>query len=198
LLIPSVRVLTDVILGEQATRQLLCRILRVMSNETLPGALDVYFRGERDLGLALAVAGVVLAIGCFWVWRTQAGGFAWGLLVPLILGAASLGAGGTFLAVRSANQRVDFAARLATDPKALVAAEIPRMEKVNQLWPRAKIAWTVVILTALVLLMAVKRDWSSGVGLGLLLLSTCLFFVDVFAERRAEPYTAALLASSRS
>lgn len=168
-----------------------------MSNETLPAALDVYFRGERDLGAALAVAGVVLAIGCFWVWRTQEGSFAWGLLVPLVLGAVGFGAGGVFLAMRSDKQRVDLGAQVSADPKTLVTTEIPRMEKVNQIWPRAKIAWTVIILASLVLLMAVKRDWSTGVGLGLLLLATFLFFVDVFAERRAEPYTAALVASSK-
>jgi hypothetical protein len=45
--------------------------------------------------------------------------------------------------------------------------------------------------------MAVKRDWAHGVGLGLLLLATVLFFVDVFGERRAAVYFAALAAEKR-
>ncbi len=163
----------------------------------LPGALDTYFRAERDLGLALAVVGLGCAAFALWVWRTQAGGFAWGLLAPVALvGLAFLGGGG-FLAQRSARQQVELAAQFQTAPAAFFAAEVPRMEKVNQIWPRAKAVWTVAIVAALVLLMAVKRDWAHGLGLGLLLLATVLFFVDVFGERRAAVYFAALTAEKR-
>jgi hypothetical protein len=55
----------------------------------------------------------------------------------------------------------------------------------------------VLIVVALGLLMGVRRDWASGLGLALLLLSTTLFFVDVFGERRAQPYTEALRALER-
>lgn len=50
-----------------------------------------------------------------------------------------------------------------------------------------------MIVVALVLLMGVRKDWASGLGLALLLVSTTLFFVDVFGERRAQVYTNALL-----
>jgi hypothetical protein len=53
-------------------------------------------------------------------------------------------------------------------------------------------AWAVVIAIALVLILAVRRDWSSGLGLALLLMATTLYFVDVFAERRALVYSEAL------
>lgn len=154
--------------------------------------LQEYFRGERQTGIALAVAGVGLLGGAFWVLRTQSGAFAWALLVPLALAGLAFAGGGAALAVRSDRQITELAARYEKDPGALVAEEVPRMAKVNANWPRVKAVWTVVILVSLVLLMAVRREWASGLGLALLLVSTILFFTDVFASRRAEPYTGAL------
>jgi hypothetical protein len=66
------------------------------------------------------------------------------------------------------------------------------MERVNANWRRAMTGWAVVIVVALALILAVRRDWSSGLGLALLLVSTILYFTDVFAERRALVYTTAL------
>lgn len=154
--------------------------------------LQEYFRGEKQAGIALAVVGIGLLAGAAWVYRTQPGAFAWTLVIPLLLFGLAFGGGGAFLAVRSDRQITELAARYEQDPRALVAEEVPRMAKVNANWPRLKVAWTVLIIVALVLLMAVRRDWSMGLGLSLLLLSTILFFTDVFAERRAEPYTKAL------
>ena len=164
----------------------------------LTTALDLYFRAERDLGVALAIVGLGCLAGAAWVWRTQTGGFAWGLLLPLGLVGLAFAGGGGFLAQRSAAQQVDLAAQLQSAPQAYFAAEVPRMEKVMQLWPRAKAVWTVAIISALVLLMVVKRDWAHGLGLGLLLLATVLFFVDVFGERRAAVYSDAIAAAQRA
>lgn len=154
--------------------------------------LQEYFRGEKQTGIMLAVVGVAVLAGASWVFRTQTGGFAWGLVVPLALVGLAFGAGGTFLALRSDRQITELAAHYDRDPAALIAAEAPRMERVNANWPRIKTVWTVVIGVALVLLMAVRRDWASGLGLALLLVMTILFFTDVFAERRAILYTKAL------
>jgi len=154
--------------------------------------LQEYFRGEKHLGIALAVVGVAALAGAFWVFRTQSGAFAWGLLVPLaIVGAAFVG-GGAFLAIRSDRQITELTAQYEKDPGALLAAEVPRMERVNANWPRIKIAWSVVTVIALALLLAVRREWAPAVGLSLLAVTTTLLFTDVFAERRALIYTRAL------
>lgn len=154
--------------------------------------LQEYFRGEKQTGIALAVVGVGLVAGSLWVFRAQTGGFAWGLAVPLLLVGLAFGGGGAFLALRSDRQITELAARHEKDPAALVAEEAPRMAKVNAAWPRLKLVWTVVIAASLVLLMVARREWASGLGLALLLVSTILFFTDVFGERRAVPYTRAL------
>jgi hypothetical protein len=151
-----------------------------------------YFRGEKQVGIALAVVGVGLLAFAGWVFRTQTGGFAWGLAVPFLLFGLAFGGGGTYLALRTDRQVADLTAKYEKDPRTLLAVEVPRMERVNANWPRVKITWTVVIGVALVLLFAVRRDWASGLGLALLAVSTILFFTDVFAERRALVYTEAL------
>lgn len=151
-----------------------------------------YFRGERSAGIVLGVAGVALCAFSVWIWRTQSGGFAWGLLVPLALvGLVGL-AGGPLFVWKTARQVGELDAAYRADAEGTIASERTRMARVDANWPRLKIGWSVIALAALVLLMLVKRDWATGLGLALMLIATLLFFVDVFAERRAVPYTDAL------
>ena len=162
---------------------------------SLSEALQLYFRGEKNLGVALAVYGVFLLGVAVWVWRTQDGAFATALLATLAVLGLGFAAGGTFLAVKTGPQVDTLEAGLKASPKEAVQTELARMEKVNAIWPKAKAAWGVVTVIALVLLLAVKRDWASGLGLGLLFATTALMATDVFAERRAEPYTRVLEAA---
>lgn len=158
----------------------------------LHDAMAIYFRGERHLGFGLVALGALFIGIALWVSRTQTGPFAWALLVPLALVGVGVGIGGGAFAHKSEVQLTTLTAELSAHPAALVAAETARMEKVNANWPRLKLTWGVVTLVALGLILGVKREWSSGLGLALMLLMTALFFIDVFAERRAAPYTEAL------
>ncbi len=163
----------------------------------LSEALHEYFRGEKNLGFALAVYGAFLLGLAGWVWRTQDGPFATALLVPLAVLGVAFGGGGTFLALKTTPQVEKLQVDLKAQEKPALDVELARMAKVNANWPRVKLAWGVVTLIALVLLLAVKRDWASGLGLALMMMTAALFAVDVFAERRAEPYTRALEAARR-
>lgn len=155
-------------------------------------AMQTYFRAEKHVGVAMAVLGVLVLAAALWVHRTQSGGFALGLWIPLGLFGLGAAIGGPFLAVRSERQIAEYTERAAKEPAAFLAEETPRMERVNANWPRIKLVWTIGIVIALVLLHVVKREWASGLGLALLVLLSFLFTVDVFAERRAEVYTRAL------
>lgn len=162
---------------------------------SLGEALQLYFRGERNLGIALAVYGAVLLAIAVWAWRTHDGSFTAALAVTLgVLGLAFAG-GGAFLAGKTPGQVAKLEADLGATPGPATEAEYQRMLRVNQLWPRAKLAWTVLTVAALALIMLAKRDWATGLGLALLMGTTALMAVDVFAERRAEPYTRALEAA---
>lgn len=159
--------------------------------------LDVmheYFRGERLAGAAILAVGLGLAGFAFYVFKTNQGGFVWGLALPLaIVGVLAVTVAPFFIA-HNGRLADDIAARYAADPAALARAEGERMTRVNANWPRLKIAWAVIGVIAMGLMLFVHRDWASGLGVALILLVAILFTVDTLGERRAVPYAEALQA----
>lgn len=164
----------------------------------LLAALETYFRGERATGMLLVPVGLLLLALAFWCWRNEPGAFGLSLAIPLaVLGLAGA-AGGAGLAIKTDAQVSALIAQHAREPGPMAQAELVRMERVNANWPRLKAAWLVVGLIALGLLMLGGREWTHGLGLALIAACALLFFVDTFAERRAEPYTRALERASGS
>ncbi len=130
----------------------------------------------------------------FFVYRTETGGFMWGLVVPLAIAGVMATTVGPFFAFHNDRLAEDIAARFAEDPGALAADEGERMRKVNANWPRLKLVWAVITIVALSLLLLSRQPWASGLGLALMILVAALFCIDVFGERRALPYAEALSA----
>jgi hypothetical protein len=159
---------------------------------SLADVMQEYFRGERQLGLGLAGLGLALGVAAVWVWRTQKGTFGSWLWVAGALLSLVLVSGGVALALRTGRQVADLTEQLERDSEAMVAAERARMASVNANWPRLKLGWGALTLVALVLLLVLHREWSTALGLTLMFVATTLFFVDVFAQRRAGVYTQAL------
>ena len=157
--------------------------------------MHAYFRGERieslyfivPIGLAMvAFAAVTL--------RAERGGFAWGLVVPLVLfGVFAIGIGAA-VGLRTAGQVAEIEAGFQSNPGAMVAEELPRMQKVNDNWPIYIGMWTTLVLVGLGLRFGLKADWAHGVGPAIILIGAMGFLIDGFAERRARPYTEALQA----
>ena len=159
--------------------------------------MQEYFRGEKLAGWAILGVGVQLAAFAVWIWRTQEGAFVWGLALPLaIVGVMAVTVAPFFI---SHNGRLadEIAQRYADDPAALAQAETERMARVNANWPKLKFAWGVIGVIAIALLLAVRKDWSNGLGVALIILVAILFTIDVLGERRAVPYTEALSAIAR-
>jgi hypothetical protein len=152
-------------------------------------AMQAYFAGEKLTGVTLSCWGAVLLGAALFFYRTQDGGFMWGLVA--VLGLLGLGAlvGGAFLAWKTGPQVEALVALYRDDAAAFLAQELPRMQKVNANWVRLEAAWTVLIVGALALLWLVERDWVRGTALGVLVLATTTMVLDVFAERRALVYT---------
>ena len=155
--------------------------------------MHTYFRGERLEALGFIVpVGVVLVAFAAVTLRAERGGFAWGLAAPLVLfGVFAIGIGAV-VGLRTAGQVADIEARFESDPGAMVSAELPRMQKVNDNWPIYISMWTVLVLIGLGLRFGLKADWAHGLGPALILVGAIGFLIDGFAERRAQPYTEAL------
>jgi hypothetical protein len=159
-------------------------------------ALQSYFGAERLTGIVLAVYGVALFGFATFLYHAHSGQFMWSLAVPLaIIGLLAAGGGG-WLAAKTGPQLAALKAMAGPD---LLAAELPRMAKVNANWLRLEITWTVIIVGSLAMLWLGKRpglaergEWTTGLSLALLIAASSAMVLDVLAERRAKVYTAAL------
>lgn len=156
-------------------------------------AMQTYFRGERIEALGFILpAGLVLIAFAAVALRAERGGFAWGLSIPLALFGAVAVIVGLSVGLRTPAQVAEIQAGYATDPAAMVADELPRMEKVNQAWPAYISAWAAFVIIGFGLRFGIKSDWAHGLGPALMLVGAIGFLIDGFAERRARPYTQAL------
>jgi hypothetical protein len=155
--------------------------------------MHAYFRGERIEALYFIVPiGVAMVAFAAVTLRAERGGFAWGLAVPFVLfGVFAIGIGAA-VGLRTAGQVAAIEAGFESDPSAMVAEELPRMQKVNDNWPIYISMWTALVLVGLGLRFGLKADWAHGVGPAIILIAALGFLIDGFAERRARPYTAAL------
>lgn len=154
--------------------------------------MHAYFRGEKQLAWTFLALGLPMLGFAIHVLRSQVGGFRLGLAIPLALAGVLMIVAGPLFARHNDRLAHDIERRVADDPAEVAKVEGERMDRVNANWPRAKRSWAVIAVLAIGLLMLVKHGWAHGLGLALLLLTTMLFFVDVFGERRAVPYTEAL------
>jgi hypothetical protein len=155
--------------------------------------MHAYFRGERIEALYFIVPiGVAMVAFAAVTLRAERGGFAWGLAVPLVLfGLFAIGIGAA-VGLRATGQVAAIEAGFQSDPGAMVADELPRMQKVNDNWPIYIATWTTLVLIGLGLRFGLKADWAHGVGPAIILIGASGFLIDGFAERRARPYTEAL------
>lgn len=154
--------------------------------------MTTYFRGEKLLGIVLVPVGLGVLGFAGHLWRAHTGGFMWAMIIPLFLVGVGFAAGGTVLAIKSDRQMSDLQQQFREAPAEMVAEERARMDKVNANWPRIKMAWTIIIAISLLLVMVVRTDWALGLGLAFLLVASFMMALDVFAEKRANVYTAGL------
>ncbi|RLB44086.1 MAG: hypothetical protein DRH30_02205 [Deltaproteobacteria bacterium] len=152
-----------------------------------------YFRGERIESLYFIVPiGIAMVAFAAVTLRAERGGFAWGLAVPLVLfGVFAIGIGAA-VGLRTTGQVAELEAGFQSDRGAMVAEELPRMQKVNDNWPLYIGMWTTLVLVGLGLRFGLKADWAHGLGPAIILIGAMGFLIDGFAERRARPYTDAL------
>lgn len=152
----------------------------------------LYFRGERAIGITVLMIGVVVVAALLYLWKGYKEPLGYGLMIPLaLLVVAGFGLGPTLIV--TSNQRIErFTSLLKTDQAAFVKEEIPRMAKVNANWFPLKVTWAILLLLSLIVIFTVKREFWVGVALGFLVLSTTLFVVDSFAQKRGLRYGASL------
>lgn len=170
-------------------------------NATTPNILDllksmqIYFQGEKIEALVFILPiGILALIFSIWLLTDSPTQFMRGLFVPLFLMGLILSAVGGVVGFRTPSQLSQLEQGLQVDPKATLAAESARMEKVNSAWGRYLLLWGIFGVAGLVLRLATQKDFVQGMGVALVLFSAVGLIVDGFAERRAHAYVSVLSA----
>lgn len=157
--------------------------------------LEVYFRGERQLGLSFVYLGLLTIGVAYFAWRSILGSFGNALAVTALIVGVGLAVAGAWFEHKTEAQTAALEQRLTEDRETTVRDELARMEKVNANWAKARLMWLVTGLVGALLLNFVRRDAACAVGLALVFLTGVLFVVDELGERRAKIYTRALRAA---
>ncbi len=161
-------------------------------------AMHAYFRGERIESLYFLVPYGILCLSFAAVAiRAERNAFGVGLAIPMaLMGLVGLLVGGS-VGLRTSAQVSQLEQQLQADPVAMLAAEQPRMEKVNANWSTYLTAYAICIVLGVGLRFGLKADLAHGLGIGLVFFGASGLIIDGFAERRAHVYTDALTALAK-
>jgi len=156
--------------------------------------MQTYFRGEKleAIFFILPIGVLLVALGAVAL-KAERGGFAWGVAIPCFVFGLVLIGTGVGVGVRTSGQVAGIARSFEKEPSAIVRQELPRMEKVNANFRTTFTSFGVAAAIGLALVYLVGTDWAKGLGSVLILVGAVGFLIDGFAERRARPYTSALI-----
>lgn len=155
--------------------------------------LHAYFRGESvEAWFFIVPAGLLLvAVGCALLWQNRSP-FDMGLALPSLLFGLILIATGVTVGARTPSQVQQLLQTYERSPAQLAQTELPRMEKVVQNFRSTFYAFGALTAVGLVLIYGLRREWTTGLGIALVLGAGIGLTVDGVAERRTHSYVAAL------
>lgn len=160
---------------------------------TFVDVMHTYFRGEKVEALwFIALTGILLVIFGLATLKAERGGYGWGVAAPAILFGLVLIGVGAGVGLRTDRQVAEIERSFYQNPSALVQKELSRMEQVNANFRLTFHATGILATIGLLFHYLAGPEWGRGLGSTLMLLGAIGLLIDGFAERRAEPYTAAL------
>lgn len=161
---------------------------------TFIDVMHTYFRGEKVEALwFIALTGILLVIFGLATLKAERGGYGWGVAVPAILFGLVLIGVGTGVGLRTDRQVAEIERSFYQNPSVLAQKELSRMEQVNANFRVTFYALGILATMGLFFHYLAGPEWGRGLGSTLILLGAIGLLIDGFAERRAEPYTAALV-----
>lgn len=160
-------------------------------------AMNAYFQGEKTEALVFILPlGLLSLVFGGWLLSENQPGFTRGVAIPcVVMGLVMVLVGGG-VGFRTPSQHAALRASVAASPASVVVAERARMEKVNRAWPIYLAVWAAFGVIGLGLRFGLRSEFAQGLGVALVFFAGVGLLIDGFAERRAQPYTAALAAAS--
>ncbi|MBT9560556.1 MAG: hypothetical protein IV100_31315 [Myxococcales bacterium] len=157
----------------------------------LATALTTYFSAEKQAMLPIIGIGLLATVAAGWLLFSA--GALRGMAVPLgLVGVLELGIGIAVYA-RTDGQVAALVDERARDSEAMVKVESTRMATVMNTFTVIKAVEVALIALGAGLAWSLSRsDFWFAFGVGLVMQATVMLVFDLFAERRAGPYVAAL------
>lgn len=146
-----------------------------------------YFIAEKQESIFFITIGITAFIVSFYLFKTDSS--YKGMMYPLILIAIiQLIVGGTVF-FRTDNQLVALQNQLHNDPTAFKSAEVSRMAPVIKNFKLYKGIEITLLFSGIILTFVFmgKNFWYS-IGIGLIIQSSLMLVLDLFAEKRAHEY----------
>lgn len=161
------------------------------SLDRMRDAMIGYFAAEKQESLLFMVIGVAAIITSVALFMTASS--YRGMSYPLIaIALIQLAVGGSVY-FRTDAQVATLSAQMSREPAAYKADELARMEKVNKNFGIYKVIEIALLAAGIVMTYALRRsDTLYAVAIGLILQASVMLVLDLFAERRADTYTAAV------
>jgi len=160
--------------------------------------MQTYFLAEKSESVIFMLVGVVAItgalVGIFYLKKPMWSGMA----IPLIFIALIQITVGATVYFRTDKQLKNLIETYKLEPKKYAKEELSRMQDVNRsfdIYKYVEIALLVVGLGILLweLFLAKDKPFWLGIGIGLALQSSTMLIADLFAESRADIYTAQLM-----
>jgi hypothetical protein len=156
---------------------------------TMHEHLLAYFSAEKQESLLFIIIGVVAFIVSFVVWKTDYKTMAFPLIaigiIQLIVGAS--------VYFRTDAQVQSLTAQLQSAPDQFQKDELARMKTVNANFKLYKLIEVLLLAVGIILSYAFSQSmtWYS-IAIGLIAQASIMLLFDLFAEKRAHEYAAAL------
>jgi hypothetical protein len=154
-------------------------------------ALTIYFNGEKNAGLFIAVVGAAIVAAAVALFRARADFRSFALTLGIVaLVEIAIGVG---LYLKTDPQVGRLRAQLDSSPSRFSADERARMARVQRNFVVIEyVEVALIVVTAMVAIARKTNPTLTGVALGLLINAALLLAFDLIAERRGAVYLAAI------
>jgi hypothetical protein len=150
-----------------------------------------YFREEKAESLFFMAVGVAAIAVVLYVLLARNEALLRGAAIPLaVVGLIQVVVGGSVY-FRTDSQVAALEQQFSVSSQSLASHELPRMATVNRNFVYYRYIETAFVLMGVLLMLGLRRhDFWLGIGMGMLAQGTLMLLLDLFAERRADMYTA--------
>ena len=154
--------------------------------------LQFYFEKEKDA----AMIGVVLGLFLLALYVLLKGyakrhvvvkGFRYSLLFFALVGIS-----GMYNVYNNSQRLYRYTTEYQKSPETLVAREVSRMAQMDNWWLPLTILWISLILIGLIIIFFQRNNVKTGIALGLILIGSTGYMVDLFVRGNASRYKQAL------